>query len=147
MRHDTRLSRLLHVLLHMADSDHPMTSEHIARMLGSNPVVVRRIMAGLRERGYVSSEKGHGGGWRLATPLDHITVLDVYKSLGEPDLFAFGLSDPAPRCLVERTVNETVSGTIAMARQALLGRFAELKLSQIASELGDRARHAPHPYS
>lgn len=29
-------------------------------MLGTNPVVVRRTMAGLREAGYVKSEKGHG---------------------------------------------------------------------------------------
>jgi DNA-binding IscR family transcriptional regulator len=51
MRKDSRLSRTLHVLLHMARLDHALTSEVIARMFDTNPVVVRRMMAGLRNRG------------------------------------------------------------------------------------------------
>ncbi|MFP8913766.1 transcriptional regulator, partial [Pseudomonas aeruginosa] len=42
MRNDTRLSRMLHVLIHMARHEGPATSEAIAQMLGTNPVVVRR---------------------------------------------------------------------------------------------------------
>ena len=45
MRNDTRLSRMLHVLIHMARHEGPATSEAIAQMLGTNPVVVRRTMA------------------------------------------------------------------------------------------------------
>lgn len=63
MRSDSRLSRMLHVLLHMARQDRPMTSQTVAGMLGSNAAVVRRTMAGLRDTGYIRSEKGHGGGW------------------------------------------------------------------------------------
>ncbi|MGO4775349.1 Rrf2 family transcriptional regulator, partial [Lysobacter sp. 2RAB21] len=48
MRSDSRLSRMLHVLLHMARHDQAFTSEQISRMLNTNPVVVRRTMAGLR---------------------------------------------------------------------------------------------------
>jgi DNA-binding IscR family transcriptional regulator len=62
MRNDSRLSRMLHVLLHMARHDGPITSEAIGMMLGTNPVVVRRTLAGLRDAGYVRSDKGHGGG-------------------------------------------------------------------------------------
>ena len=80
MRNDTRLSRMLHVLIHMARHEGPATSEAIGQMLGTNPVVVRRTMALLKNEGYVSSEKGHRGGWRLAKPLADITLLeDVYK--------------------------------------------------------------------
>ena len=86
-----RLSRMLHVLLHMAEQDAPLTSETIGKMLNTNPVVVRRMMSGLRERGYVQSEKGHGGGWVLTRPLSELTLLDVYQALGEPPIFALGL--------------------------------------------------------
>ena len=47
MIHDTRLSGVLHVLLHMAEHDGPVTSETLARAMSTNPVVIRRIMAGL----------------------------------------------------------------------------------------------------
>jgi DNA-binding IscR family transcriptional regulator len=138
MRQDTRLSRLLHVLLHMAQTDAPMTSQQIAGMLGSNAVVVRRIMAGLRDAGYVEAERGHGGGWRITRRADEITVLDVYRSLGSPDLFAFGFSNPRPNCLIEQSVNATIADSIETATAAILERFGALRLSQIETEVQER---------
>jgi DNA-binding IscR family transcriptional regulator len=53
------------------------------RALGlTNPVVLRRTMAGSREQGYVRSEKGHGGGWTLACDLSAMTLRDIYDALG-----------------------------------------------------------------
>ena len=63
MKRDSRLSGVLHVLLHMAEHDGPLTSDILAKAMDTNPVVIRRILGGLREQGYVRSEKGHGGGW------------------------------------------------------------------------------------
>lgn len=134
MRQDSRLSRLLHVLLHMAEADGPITSNAIAAMLDSNPALVRRIMAGLREAGYVRSEKGHGGGWSLARPLSDITLLDVYAALDRPGIFAFGLANPTPACLVEQAVNSAMSDALDEAQQALLTRFADIRLSDIDSD-------------
>lgn len=65
MKRDSRLSGLLHILLHMAEQAGPVTSEVLAKATDTNPVVIRRIMAGLRDQGYVRSGKGHGGGWTL----------------------------------------------------------------------------------
>ena len=48
MKRDSKLSSVLHVLLHLAHSERPMTSEQMAAMLGTNPVLVRRVLAGLR---------------------------------------------------------------------------------------------------
>ncbi len=72
---------MLHVLLHMARSAQPMTSEQIASMLSNNAVVVRRTIAGLREAGYVQSSKGHHGGWQLARDLAQVTLLDVHRAV------------------------------------------------------------------
>ena len=61
MKRDSRLSNVLHALLHMAEMEGPATSEAMAQAMQTNPVVVRRLMAGLRYAGFVSSAKGHGG--------------------------------------------------------------------------------------
>ena len=82
MRRDSRLSGVLHVLLHMAEHPHPITSEMLARAMGTNPVVIRRLMAGLRQRGFVRSEKGHGGGWTIACDLRTVTLLDGPNPVG-----------------------------------------------------------------
>ena len=138
MRQDNRLSRLLHVLIHMADHDDPLTSEQIAGMFQSNPALVRRVMGTLRKAGYVTSEKGHGGGWRLAAPLNRLTLFDIYQALGEPALFAFGFANHKPECLVEQAVNETMASTLKQARAALLETFKTIRLSDIAEDYRQR---------
>ncbi len=101
MRRDSRLSGVLHVLLHLAEHRGPVTSEVLAKAMHTNPVVLRRVMAGLRDQGFVRSEKGHGGGWTLARDLSEITLRDIYAALGSPLLFAIGNRTEAPDCLVE----------------------------------------------
>ena len=49
MRSDSRLSRMLHVLIHMQGSDGPLTSETIARMLldrGVSEALVNKHLLG-----------------------------------------------------------------------------------------------------
>ncbi|MDP9835596.1 Rrf2 family protein [Neorhizobium huautlense] len=140
MRQDSRLSRMLHVLIHMGHHDGAMTSEMIAKMLDTNPVVIRRTMAGLREKGYVTSEKGHGGGWTLARPLDELTLLDIYRAVGEPSVFAVGPAYDMPGCVIEQAVNATLKDVFAEAEQLLLQRFAGVTLAEIARDFSRPTR-------
>lgn len=132
MRNDSRLSRMLHVLLHMARHDGPMTSEAIARMLGTNPVVIRRTMAGLRDAGYVRSEKGHGGGWAIAADLETVSLLDVHRAVGGPRLFAIGNEHPNADCAVEKVVNAAVEDALREAEALLVARLGAVSLAELA---------------
>ena len=85
------------------------------------------------------SEKGHGGGWALARPLSQITLLDIYRALGEPELFALGLTDDDPQCLVEQAVNQAVSETLQAARSLVKDRFAAVTLADLARDFDARA--------
>lgn len=134
MRIDSRLSRMLHVLLHMGRAEAPYTSERIAQMLNTNPVVVRRTMAGLRDAGYVRSEKGHGGGWTLAKPLAEIRLLDVHEAVGSPRVFAFGSEDDAPACAVAQAVHGALDAAMQEANALLLKRLAEVSLGDLARD-------------
>lgn len=134
MRYDTRLSDVLHVLLHMAQHEGPLTSEALAGAMGTNPVVVRRTLAGLRDQGYVRSEKGHGGGWVLAKSLSRISLRDIYQALGSPALFAMGHRSASPDCLVERAVNKALGGAFADAQMLLTSRFAQITLAELADD-------------
>lgn len=132
MRQDSRLSRMLHVLIHMGRHDGAMTSEMIAQMLGANSVVIRRTMAGLREEGYVTAVKGHGGGWTLARPLQELTLLDIYRAVGEPSIFAVGPADDMPGCPIEQAVNATLRDVFSEAEELLHRRFAGVTLADVA---------------
>lgn len=126
---------MLHVLLHMArDTDRTMTSEQIAAMLGTNAAVVRRTMAGLRQAGFVASEKGHQGGWRLAADLKHVTLLDVHHAVGGPKVFAIGADRDNPTCAVERVVNGALADALQQAESLLLDRLGAVTLADLAAE-------------
>lgn len=132
MRKDSRLSRMLHVLVHLHQLQHAITSDQLAVMLHTNPVVVRRTMALLREQGYVSALKGHGGGWTLAKPLHQITLLDIHRSLSESSLFTIGLTDEHNHCPIEKAVNLAIDDVLQEAETLVLQRFGEVTLDKLA---------------
>lgn len=138
MRTDTRLSRMLHVLIHMDRHQQCATSETIARMLGTNPVVVRRTMGLLREQGYVRSEKGHQGGWTLTRSLADMTLLDIHQALGATSIFSIGLSTDHPECLVEQAVNAALTDAFDAAQALLLERLGRVTLAELAEDFDRR---------
>lgn len=118
----------------MADSGRPLTSDALARVMQTNPVVVRRTLSGLREQGLVRSEKGHGGGWTLAADPGGITLRDVYEALGRPPLFAMGNRNAEPSCLVEQAVNAALGNTLQKAEELLLASFGTVTLSALQAD-------------
>jgi Rrf2 family protein len=140
MKRDSRLGSVLHILLHMADHPEPLPSERLAAFLNTNPVVVRRTMAGLRAAGLVRSAKGHGGGWTLVRDLANVTLREVYAALGAPPFFAMGNRSDAPRCLVEQAVNASLDDVFRDAEALLLARLTSVTLADIAKNLGLRER-------
>jgi DNA-binding IscR family transcriptional regulator len=143
MKRDSRLSSVLHALLHMSEHEGPMTSDALAQCLGTNPVVVRRTMGYLREAGIVAADRGHAGGWRIQGNLAAVTLRQLHEALGEPALFAVGNRNEHPECLVEQAVNAALEDTFAAAEELLLQRFAEITLADLAADFARRhaARH------
>ena len=138
MKRDSRLSGVLHVLLHMAEHRAPMTSEQLAKAMQTHAVVIRRTLGGLRDAGFVHSEKGHGGGWTIAKPLAEITMRDVYNAIGRPSLMAMGNRTEAPGCLVEQAVNAALDTSFRDAEALLLARFGEVTLAALAADFHAR---------
>jgi DNA-binding IscR family transcriptional regulator len=122
----------------MEQKDGPVTSEVMANAMTTNPVVIRRIMSGLRDKGYVRSEKGHGGGWSLACDLTKVTLRDIYNALGAPSLLAMGNRTEAPGCLVEEAVNSVLSKSFDDAEALLLSRFGEVTLAMLGADVRRR---------
>ncbi|MGI4718306.1 MAG: RrF2 family transcriptional regulator [Janthinobacterium lividum] len=138
MRRDSKLSSVLHVLLHLAHSDHPMTSEEMAGFLDTNPVLVRRVLAGLRERGYISSNRGHGGGWSITCDLARVTLRDVYDAVGAPPFFAMGNRSEKTDCLVEQVVNASLAQAFDEAEALLIRQLGHVTLADLSAEFNRR---------
>ena len=122
----------------MGEATGPVTSDVLAEILRTNPVVIRRIMAGLRDAGFVRSEKGHGGGWTIARDLKSVTLRHVFDALGAPDLFAMRNRTEAPGCLVEQAVNSVLDSVYQDAESLLLDRFGATTLAELSADFHAR---------
>jgi DNA-binding IscR family transcriptional regulator len=135
MRRDGRLSRMLHVLIHMDKRGGKTTSETIALMLGTNPVVVRRTMAPLKQAGLVTSEGGAGGGWALARALEVVTVRDVYEALGAPPALAIDVAVDHKTCPVEHVVVGKLGAVFRETEQFMLEQMGNVTLRALAEQV------------
>jgi Rrf2 family protein len=140
VKRDSRLSVALHLLLHMDELGGALTSDALGPMTKSNPVVVRRTLAGLRDAGIVRSVKGHGGGWSLARELGAITIADVYDALETSALFGIGTREEKPRCLLEQAVNRAIGEALDEAEELVKKRLRSISLADLAKAVPERAR-------
>lgn len=152
MKRSGRLSVALHLLLHMAERpDDPIVSERLAAWADTNPVVIRRTFAGLREAGIVASTKGHGGGWRLARAPADISLGDIQQALNER-LLTHALIEDTPGCLVERAVNAALDEAMREAERLLHDRLSRLSLADLAKDVAvlwaaDPRAKGDHPHA
>jgi DNA-binding IscR family transcriptional regulator len=141
VRRDSRLSVALHVLLHMSETDEVLTSELLGPMMKTNPVALRRTLAGLRDAGIVRSKKGHGGGWSLARDLGSVSLGDVLAALGDTTLFRIGHRDARPRCLLEQAVNRAIDETLTEAEALLVARLRSITVADVLGEARRKGSH------
>ncbi len=135
MKRNERLSVALHALMHMADrAGRPMTSAELAACAGTNPVVIRRTFAGLRERGIVQSAKGHGGGWTLAHPPAAITLGQIQGAIAQR-VVSVSMPVESHGCLVERAVGDALDDAVREAARVLDARLDAVTLAHLLADV------------
>ena len=133
-----RLSLALHALVHMASQpDLARTSEDLARCAETNPVVIRRTLAGLRDAGFVRSVAGPGGGWTLARGADAISLGEVCSALGERLLHSVDLA-PRAGCRVQAAATDVLGGFMDQAESLLLEQLNGVSIAAFAAQVYSR---------
>jgi DNA-binding IscR family transcriptional regulator len=118
---NSRFSTAVHILTLLASSpEERMTSEFIALSVGTNPVVIRRQLALLREAKLVDSKGARGGGWELTRDPAKITLRQVREALGEEAGFRMHRNEPHPKCVVGQNVRAVLEDVYEDAERAVM---------------------------
>ena len=123
---DTRFSSAIHILIMIAGSEHPLTSEAIANSVGSNPSYIRKVTGLLKKKGILDSRQGIHG-FSLLIPPEELSLYIVYQAINESDeVHVFDLhQNPNDECIVGRHIRPVLTETFREVEEK-----AELQLKQ-----------------
>lgn len=125
MSDNSRFAVAVHALTLMSLEARPLTSEFIAGSVNTNPVVIRRVLALLRDARLVASRGGKNGGWQMLRAPEAITLRDVFRATEEPRLFGLPEQAPSPLCPVGSRIRPILDRQFELALQGMesaLGR-------------------------
>ena len=74
---DNKFSSAIHTLILISESDKPLTSEDIARSVGTNASYIRKIIGLLKKKDMIESRRGVSG-FALRLKAENLTLLQIY---------------------------------------------------------------------
>jgi DNA-binding IscR family transcriptional regulator len=127
---NSRFSLAVHVLCLLASSpEERVTSEYLAMSIGTNAVVIRRMMASLREAGLVTSKAAGGGGWMLGRPAEKITLDLVRQAMAKDEALKMHKNEPHPACPVGKGVRRALGGVYERTDEAVDRELAGISVA------------------
>ena len=136
---NSRFAVAVHILTLLEQGGgEPVTSEHIAGSVNTNPSLVRRLLSVLARAGLTTSQLGYGGGALLARPADDITLLDVYRAVDEGEVFAMHPERPNPQCPVGRNIQAALEARIDAATRAMEAELARTTVAEMSRDVAAR---------
>jgi Rrf2 family protein len=138
MASNSRLAIAIHTagILALRGND-PVTSELIATSVGTNPVVVRRIVGCLVRSGIVDVRKGAGGGAYLTRSPELVTIADIYSALDEDELFQLPGLGEQHDCPIRNAVRPILRDLFSGAEEALTTYLKGVSLADLTKMLGN----------
>lgn len=108
-----------------------VTSETIAKSVGTHPVVVRRVFGMLVRAGLVQVRKGQNGGALLTRPPDRITLGDIYRAVEHSPVLAVPQASHKCECKVGMVVGKVLRRFFSTAEDDMLRRLDRTKLADV----------------
>ena len=134
MQISSRFTVALHIFtcVEVFKDNYKVTSDFLAGSINTNPVIIRKILAQLKNAGLITVARGTGG-ITVNRPLEEITFYDVYQAI-EPvengDLFHFHEA-PNPECPVGRNIHGLLDGKLRAIQSAMENEMKKYTIADI----------------
>ena len=116
--------------------DQKMTSDFMAGSIGTNPVIIRKLLQQLKAAGLIEVSRGTGG-VTMTRSLNEITFLDVYKAVEcapEEELFHFH-ENPNQKCPVGRNIHHVLDDKLLQVQRAMEDELARITLAEVKDDV------------
>ena len=129
----SRFSVAIHSLLILvAYPQRPVSSDFIAASVGTNPVLIRRLMGELRAAGLVDSRAGSTGGFVLKKAASEISLDAVYHAVEESQVF-HQHGHPNKQCPIGNRIKSVCTTVFADAEMAMIANLKTRTIADLAT--------------
>lgn len=137
MQISSRFSMAIHMFACIAIvKNQKTTSDFLAGSIGTNPVIVRKLLQQLKAAGLVEVSRGTGG-VTVTRPFDEITFLDIYRAVEcspEEDLFHFH-ENPNNKCSIGRNIHSVLDDKLDRVQKAMEKELMAITLEDVRKEM------------
>jgi Rrf2 family protein len=118
-----------------------LSSEQISFSVNTNPVVIRRLLSKLNDKGLVYSKPGPHGGSHLAKDPGQIKLSEIYDAVEGGQLFHMHYSQPNPICPVGSHIQDSLAQILCRAEEAFRTILETKTLLDISQEVMNQSEH------
>ena len=130
-----RFTFAVHIMTALAFAGDLLDSPTLARSVSSHPVVVRRLLQGLRRAGLVETYAGQHGGFKLAKSPARISLLHIYDAVQSRPLIAISERKAARHCRVSCNMKQIMTSVVESAEEAVRKRLRSITLQQLVRQV------------
>jgi Rrf2 family protein len=125
----------VHIMTCLAFSGGVMDSKTLAKSVNTNAVVVRRLLAALKEARLVETSAGKNGGARLRKLPGRISLLEIYKAVQPRPVIAVNERKAAKTCRVSCNMQRIMTKVAESAERAVTKRLRRITLQQLQRDV------------
>ena len=117
-------------------NEYNVTSAFLAGSVGVNPVLIRTIMAELKNAGLIEISQGKTG-ITLAKPIDKISFYDVYRALNcveENGLFHFH-ENPNLNCPVGKNIHKAMDKRLYDIQSSMENQMKSIMVGDVFADI------------
>ncbi|PZR72864.1 MAG: BadM/Rrf2 family transcriptional regulator [Chthoniobacterales bacterium] len=133
---NTQFAIAVHLMTALACSrDHDVTSAKLAGSVNTSSSFVRRVLAKLSKAGLVETATGKNGSCWLARRPRDISLLEVYRAVEAPKVFAIhGYAAHRP-CPVSCNIKAALDRVLQRTQRSMEASLDKISLAQVIADL------------
>jgi len=134
---NTQFSIAVHIMAGLAYGGcaKNMTSANLAASVNTSPSFVRRILAKLSKASLIETSTGKAGSCWLARDAKTVSLLDIYRAVDAPKVFAIHEYSEMKGCAVSCHIKQALERALAKTQKAMEASLADITLAQIVSDV------------
>jgi Rrf2 family protein len=132
---NTQFSIAVHIMAGLGLCGSDITSAEIAGSVNTSPSFVRRILAKLSKAGLVNTATGKSGSCWLTRKPNDISLLEIYRAVDAPKVFAVHHYNPQRGCTVSCNIRYALENVLNKSQLSFEDALRKVSLADVLADL------------